>query len=365
MTVIEEYTKEQILDFTWVNADINYILTDYYWQKFRKSVNPEFTTKKGSRKRFYSDRVYTQFCLWLVDLDISRARSPRRKVMQEIKEKLNEQKDELLSIGCAQDVFNASVERTDSVDIALTQVQKYVDIVTCGGIEAAREEAEKVRQEAEKVRQSEEIKRMDYIRENLLKLQEEYDIQVKKGYLTKEEAEAAKRSLALQATLRIDSAKQKQIEDATAEMRKLADETRYDRKKAIEYKNGTMTRPTVYVKVDFKDIYNKMPNYKIGCTKQMQRREEVSTSDNGHLKLVLAVEFDNEEEMEKAEKELHHWLRSKGRAASDINPKVWKDNHCREWFYLNKPLFKELKEKYNWKEYLPSKQIYKMSKENK
>jgi len=360
MTVIEEYTKELILDFTWINPNPDYILTDYYWQKFRKSVNPEFITKKGSRKRYYSERVYTQFCLWLIDLDISRARSPRRKILADIKEKLNEQKDELLSIGCAQDVFNASVERTDSVDIALTQVQKYVDIVTGGGIEKAREEAEKEREEAEKARQSEEIKRMDYIRENLLKLQEEYDIQVKKGYLTKEEAEAAKRSLALQATLRIDSAKQKQIEDATAEMRKLADETRLDRKNVIEYKNGTMTRPTVYVKVDCKDVFNKMLVYKIGCTRQMQRREEVSTSDNGHLKLVLAVEFDNEEEMEKAESELHHWLRSKGRAAPDVNPKEWKDNHCREWFYLNKPLLKELKEKYNWKEYLTIKDIYKM-----
>ena len=353
MTVIEEYTKEQILDFTWINADINYILTDYYWQKFRKSVNPEFTTKKGSRKRYYSERVYTQFCLWLVELDISRVKSPRRKVMQEIKEKLNEQKDELLSIGCAQNVFNAAVERTDSVDVALTQVQRYVDLVTGGGIEKAREEAEKAR---ERERERERVELRKNLDDEIRKL----DSLVNDGILSKEEGEQLKRSVSLEAYVGIPGTEKKLIEDATEEMRRLAETAKYDRKLAVEYKNGHMSRPTLYVKVDYKDIYNKMPNYKIGYATDMERREIVSTSDNGHLKLVLACEFETIDEVQKAEREIHEWLFKEKRRADQVNPKEWLHNPCKEFFYLNKPVFRELKHRFDWKEYLSLKKIYEL-----
>lgn len=353
MTVIEEYTKEQILDFTWINQNQDYILTDYYWQKFRKSINPEFTTKKGSRKRYYSERVYTQFCLWLIDLDISRTRSPRRKVMEDIKEKLNEQKDELLSIGCAQDVFNAAVERSDSVDAALTQVQRYVDLVTGGGIEKAREEAEKEREFKK------EIERVE-LRKNLDDEIRKIDSLVNDGLLSKEDATQLKRRTVFEAYIGIPEAQQKAIEDATEEMRRLAETAKYDRKLAVEYSNGHMSRPTLYVKVDYKDIYNKMPNYKIGYTTDMQRREEISTSDNGHLKLVLAREFETVDEVQKAEREIHEWLFKAKRRADQVNPKEWLNNHCKEFFYLNKPMFRELKHRFEWKEYLSIKKIYEL-----
>ena len=350
MTVIEEYTKEQILDFTWVNADINYILTDYYWQKFRKSVNPEFTTKKGSRKRYYSERVYTQFCLWLVDLDISRVKSPRREIMADIKEKLNEQKDELLSIGCAQDVFNASVERTDSVDIALTQVQRYVDLVTGGGIEKAREEAEKAR---EREREREKVR----LRENLDNELRKYDQKLAEGLITEEQCKAFKRELIYQSVYGMEEAAKRLANEALKEkeemLQRAVEATKEERIKLeldkyslLDYKSGHMTAPIVYIKEDSNRTWKYMTAWKFGYTTNLEQREYNSTTDNPTLQLIALRQFETPAEAMEFELQLKEEFK-------DRNMKKlcreFRDNKCEEFFFLSKKQKQDLLRKYNWK----------------
>lgn len=350
MTVIEEYTKELILDFTWINPNPDYILTDYYWQKFRKSVNTEFTTKKGSRKRYYSERVYTQFCLWLIDLDISRARNPRRKILADIKEKLNEQKDELLSIGCAQDVFNASVERTDSVDIALTQVQKYVDLVTGGGIEKAREEAEKERareREKEKVR----------LRENLDNELRKYDQKLAEGLITEEQCKAFKRELIYQSVYGMEEAAKRLADEALKEkeemLQRAVEATKEERIKLeldkhslLDYKSGHMTAPIVYIKEDSNRTWKNMTAWKFGYTTNLEQREYNSTTDNPTLQLIALRQFETPAEAVGFELQLKEEFK-------DRNMKKlcreFRDNKCEEFFFLSKKQKQDLLRKYNWK----------------
>ena len=350
MTVIEEYTKEQILDFTWINPNPDYILTDYYWQKFRKSVNPEFTTKKGSRKRYYSERVYTQFCLWLIDLDISRTRSSRRKVMEEIKEKLNEQKDELLSIGCAQDVFNAAVERTDSVDTALTQVKKYVDIVTGGGIEKAREEAEKART---RERERERVE----LRENLDNELRKYDQKLAEGLITEEQCKAFKRELIYQSVYGMEEAAKRLADEAFKEKEEklqiAVEATKQERiqlelekHSLLDYKSGHMTAPIVYIKEDSNRTWKYMTAWKFGYTTNLEQREYNSTTDNPTLQLIALRQFETPAEAMDFEIQLKEEFKERNMKKLC---KDFRDNKCEEFFFLSKKQKKDLLKKYNWK----------------
>jgi len=359
MTVIEEYTKELILDFTWINQSQDYILTDYYWQKFRKSANPEFTTKKGSRKRYYSDRVYTQFCLWLIDLDISRTRSPRRKILEEIKEKLNEQMEELGSKEKLEVIKDYLKDRPNEniYDSFWKPIRELREVVkeTC----IIQQQREAIQQ------QREEVRRMDYLREHLEEELKKVDIRVQTGELSVEEGKQLRRSLTLQSYVRIPETEQKLLDDVKLKLKERNDQLKekeikveIERKMAIEYKSGRMTRPTLYVKVDLNNFWSQMFRWKIGWTTDLERREENSVTDNPDLKLWLTLEFETMEETVEEEHKLHEYFLGLKRRIDQQRPKKYANTNCKEFFYLTKTMLEDLKNKYNWKEYLTIKEIY-------
>ena len=342
MTTIDEYTKEQILDFTWINTD--YILTDYYWQKFRKSANPDFITKKGSRKRYYSERVYTQFCLWLIDLDISRARSQRRLMMSDIKEKLNEQLEELQNVVGAKEMIHTICTDPEAAEERLIQVEKYINLVTGGGIEKQRQEAEK--------------QRMERLRNNLDNEFRKLDSYAKQGIISKEEANQFKKNLALEAQVGITKAQQIMLDDVKSKLKDKAVQVEIEKKLAIEYKSGRMTRPTLYVKVDMNNFWSQMFRWKIGWTTDLERREENSVTDNPDLKLWLTLEFETMEEAVNEEHKLHEYFFGLKRRIDQQRPKKYANTNCKEFFYLTKTMLEDLKNEYSWKEYLTIEEIY-------
>ena len=359
MITIDEYTKEQILDFTWVNPNTDYILTDYYWQKFRKSVNPEFTTKKGSRKRYYSESVYTKFCLWLVDLDISRAKNTRRKILQEIKEKLNEQMEEMYSSEHLEIIKDYLKDRPNENIVD----SYYKPIKELWASAKELEEVQKQREEIQK--QREEVQRMDYLREHLEEELKKVDIRVQTGELSVEEGKQLRRSLTLQSYVRIPETEQKLLDDVKLKLKERNDQIRekeikveIERKMAIEYKSGRMTRPTLYVKVDLNNFWSQMFRWKIGWTTDLERREENSVTDNPDLKLWLTLEFETMEEAVNEEHKLHEYYFGLERRIDQQRPKKYANTNCKEFFYLTKTMLEDLKNKYNWKEYLTIKEIY-------
>lgn len=351
MTVIEEYTKEQILDFTWIKPNPDYILTDYYWQKFRKSVNPEFTTKKGSRKRFYSDRVYTQFCLWLIDLDISRVRSPRREILKEIQEKLEEQMEELGSKEKLEVIKDYLKDRPNEniYESFWKPMRELREVVkeTC----VIQQQREAIQQ------QREEANRKDYLRIHMDDELRKFDKQLAEGLITEEQCKAFKREVIYQSVYGIEEAakrladealkeKQEKLQIAVEATKQERIQLELDKHSLLDYKSGHMTAPIVYIKEDSNRTWKYMTAWKFGYTTNLEQREYNSTTDNPTLQLIALRQFETPAEAMEFELQLKEEFKERNmkRLCKDF-----RDNKCEEFFFLSKKQKKDLLKKYNWK----------------